>query len=185
MSIPGYGQWIQDTSANILTPRSSRLKAVDEAIQQYEKTKNEKDLWRIKNAFEDWKRDQGSGWETSVRNRAKAVTNLNAALNKVADYRTYQITHFTIPELVALSVVAKERTESDRQGFRKEGSNLQSRQTEGPVTGFGSEDKGDSGTGRILSDGQRQNQSTQDFRTSCIRRSAAEDGRHGEDHVQC
>jgi hypothetical protein len=109
MSIPGYGQWIKDTSANVLTPRSFRLKVVDDAIQQYEKTKNDKDLWRIKNAFEDWKREQGSGWESSVRNRAKAVTNLNAALDKAADYRTYQITHFTIPELVALSVVAKER----------------------------------------------------------------------------
>lgn len=109
MSIPGYAQWIQDTSAGILTPRSSKLKVVDEAIQQYEKTKIEKDLWRIKNAFEDWKREQGSGWETSVRNRTKAVTKLNATLDKVADYRTYQITHFTIPELMALSVVAKER----------------------------------------------------------------------------
>jgi hypothetical protein len=109
MSIPGYGQWIKDTSANILTPRSSRLKAVDDAIEQYERTKNEKDLWRIKNAFEDWKREQGIGWESSVRNRAKAVTNLNTELDKAADYRTYQITHFTIPELVALSVVAKER----------------------------------------------------------------------------
>jgi hypothetical protein len=25
MSIPGYGQWIKDTNANILTPRSSEL----------------------------------------------------------------------------------------------------------------------------------------------------------------
>lgn len=58
MSIPGYGQWIKDTSANVLTPRSSRLKAVDDAIQQYEKTKSEKDLWRIlenlhKHGFEE------------------------------------------------------------------------------------------------------------------------------------
>jgi hypothetical protein len=109
LSIPGYAQWIKDTEANVFSPRSSRLKAVDEAIQQYEKTKNEKDLWRIKNAFEDWKRDQGAGWENSVRNRVKAVTKLNASLNTVADYRTYQITHFTIPELVGLSVIAKER----------------------------------------------------------------------------
>ncbi len=109
MSIPSYAQWIQDTSANILTPRSSKLKAVDEAIQQYEKTKNQKDIWRIKNAFEDWKREQGAGWQTSVRNRTQAVTKLNTVLDKVADYRTYQITHFTMAELVALSVVAKER----------------------------------------------------------------------------
>lgn len=109
MVIPGYAQWIKDTSANILTPRSSKLKAVDDAIQQYEKTKAEKDLWRVKNAFEDWKRDHGSNWETSVRNRTQAATKLNTALSKLADYRTYQITHFTMPELLALSTVAKER----------------------------------------------------------------------------
>lgn len=109
MSIPSYAQWIQDTSANIVTPRSPKLKALDGAIQQYEKTRNEKDLWRVKNSFDDWKRDQGSGWEASVRNRNRAVTKLNAELDKAADYRTYQITHFTIPELMALSVVAKER----------------------------------------------------------------------------
>src|SRR5271167_1166235 len=100
MVIPGYAQWIKDTSANVLTPRSSKLKAVDEAIQQYEKTKAEKDLWRVKNAFEDWKRDHGSNWETSVRNRTQAATKLNTALSKLADYRTYQITHFTMPELL-------------------------------------------------------------------------------------
>jgi hypothetical protein len=75
MVVPGYTQWIKDTSANVLTPRSSKLKAVDEAIQQYEKTKTEKDLWRVKNAFEDWKRDHGSNWETSVRNRTRPPLN--------------------------------------------------------------------------------------------------------------
>ena len=31
------------------------------------------------------------------------------SLSWLADYRTYQITHFTMPELLALSTVAKER----------------------------------------------------------------------------
>lgn len=109
MSIPSYQQWMQDTGANILSPRSSKLKAVDAAIQQFGTTKNEKDLWRIKNAFEDWKRYKGTGWDKSLRNRNGAITKLNAELDRVADYRTYQITHFTMAELMALSVVAKER----------------------------------------------------------------------------
>jgi hypothetical protein len=109
MSIPSYRQWLQDTGLNILSPRSQKLKAVDEALQQYERTRNERDLWRIKNALEDWKRYKGMAWDKSERNRNGAITKLNAELNKVADYRTYQVTHFTIPELMALSVVAKER----------------------------------------------------------------------------
>ena len=124
MSIPTYRQWIQDTGANILSPRSPKLKAVDEAIQQYEKTKNEKDLWRIKNALEDWKRYKGIAWDKSARNRTGAITQLNAELNKVADYRTYQITHFTIPELVALSVVAKERKKAIANIFQDKAVNF-------------------------------------------------------------
>ena len=42
MSISSYAQWVQDTGANILSPRSPKLKALDQAIQQYERTKNEK-----------------------------------------------------------------------------------------------------------------------------------------------
>ena len=173
MSIPGYAQWIQDTSANILTPRSSKLKAVDEAIQQYEKTKNEKDLWRIKNAFEDWKRDQGSGWETSVRNRTKAVTKLNAALNKVADYRTYQITHFTIPELVALSVVAKERKKAITKIFEDKEVTFKAAKLKDQlkVTAQKIKETAEQGAAYLTTKG---NEPTQDFRASRIRRGCAE-----------
>jgi hypothetical protein len=161
------------------------LKAVDDAIQQYEKNKSEKDLWRIKNAFEDWKREQGIGWESSVRNRARAVTNLNSALDKAADYRTYQITHFTIPELVALSVVAKERKKAIIKIFEGKEVNFKAAKTEGPVKAGGAKGKGQSRRGRRLSCDQRQDQSTQDFRPPCIRGRAPEDGRYGDDHVQC
>jgi hypothetical protein len=109
MGIPTYTQWLQDTSLNVLKPRSSQLKAVDEAIQEYEKARNEKNLWRIKNAFEDWKRYKGMTWERSERNTRRAITVLNFELQKVADSRTYQITHFSMEELIALSHVAKER----------------------------------------------------------------------------
>jgi hypothetical protein len=109
MNIPSHQQWIQDTSAGVMSPRSAKLKALDDAILQYERTKSEKDLWRIKNALEDWKRYKGAAWQASERNRRGTVKRLDEELNRVADYRTYQITHFTMTELMALSVVAKER----------------------------------------------------------------------------
>jgi hypothetical protein len=109
MSIPTHHQWMQDTSAGVLTRRSAKLKAVDDAIFQYGKTRSDKDLWRIKNVFEEWKRYKGPSWQASERNRAGAVRRLDDELNSLADYRTYQSTHFSMGELVALSVVAKER----------------------------------------------------------------------------
>lgn len=119
MAIPTYAQWIQETSLSVLKPRSSQLKAVDEAIQQYEKTRSDKDLWRIKNSFEDWKRYKGMTWERSERNGRRAITMLNFELQKIADYRTYQITHFSMEELMALAHVAKERKAVIRKMFEK------------------------------------------------------------------
>jgi hypothetical protein len=109
MSIPTHQQWMLETAGGFTKPRSARLKAIDQAILQYNLSKNPKDIWRIKNAFEDWKREKGAQWDKSLRNRSGAISRLNADLMKAADYRTYQITHFSIQELMALQAVAKER----------------------------------------------------------------------------
>jgi hypothetical protein len=69
--IPSYQQWIKDTSANIFTPRSANLRALDAAIQQYENSDNRMDLLQIKNTFDAWKRYKGN-WRNSVRNRHPA-----------------------------------------------------------------------------------------------------------------
>jgi hypothetical protein len=73
------------------------------------KSPNPEALFRIKNAFEDWKRSKGAARENSDRNQRHALTGRNDALNQLADYRTYQITHFTTEELAALAHVARER----------------------------------------------------------------------------
>ena len=109
MSIPNYQQWLQETGLSVFKPRSSRLKAVDEAILRYQNSRNEKDLWSVRNAFEDWKRQHGPMWETSERNRKKTLTRLNFELQRLADSRNYQVTHFTFQELNALAYAAKER----------------------------------------------------------------------------
>jgi hypothetical protein len=106
--IPTLKQWQQDTEV-ALRPRSATLKAVDAAIAQYERSKNEKDLWRIRNTFEDWKRSEGSRWQLSDRNRKQALTQMDRELSKVTDARTYQITHMTMKELMALAQVARQR----------------------------------------------------------------------------
>ena len=117
MGIPTHKQWMQDTAAGFTSPRSPRLKALDDAIMQYDKTKNPKDVWKIKNAFEDWKRYKGLTWDKGVRNNKGAVTQLSTDLDKL-DYRTYQITHFSMPELMALQHVAKERKKVIAEIFR-------------------------------------------------------------------
>jgi hypothetical protein len=44
------------TTLGITKPRSAQLKAVDQALLEYDKLKSYKNLWRLKIAFEDWKR---------------------------------------------------------------------------------------------------------------------------------
>jgi hypothetical protein len=108
MLLPTYQQWMNDTALGITKPRSSNLKALDTAIQQYELQKTQENFFLVKNAFESWKRSKGGAWESSERNKRFAVSKLSDALDK-AGYRTFQITHFSMQELMALQYVQKER----------------------------------------------------------------------------
>ena len=111
MPIPSHQQWMSDTNLGFGKPRSAPLKALDNAIQQYERAKSQEALFQVKNAFEDWKRSKGANWKASDRNRRGAVTRLDQELGRVADYRTYQLTNnrFTMEELQALAYIARER----------------------------------------------------------------------------
>jgi hypothetical protein len=53
-----------------------------------------------------------------VRNGKGTVSRLNGDLDQVADYRTFQITHFSMQELMALQHVAKERKKVISQIFQ-------------------------------------------------------------------
>jgi hypothetical protein len=109
MPIPSLQQWLNDTRLGVTRPRSAQLKAVDDAIAQYERARTQDNLFKIKHAFEDWKRYKGPAWKASDRNKAGAITRLDAELSRLADYRTYQITRFSMEELQALAYVARER----------------------------------------------------------------------------
>lgn len=110
MPIPSFQTWMTETKLGVTRPRSSQLKEIDDAIQLYERTKNDANLFRIKNAYEDWKRSKGPAWKASDRNKGGAITRLDQELAKV-DYRTYQLTgnRFTMEELKALAYMGSER----------------------------------------------------------------------------
>ncbi|MCU1291226.1 MAG: hypothetical protein JWP08_76 [Bryobacterales bacterium] len=108
MPIPSYQQWMNETALGITNRRSSTLKAVDAAIQQYDLQKTHQNLFKIKNALEDWKRSKEGAWQSTERNKKLAISRLDEDLSQ-ADYRTYQITRFSMQELIALQYVHKER----------------------------------------------------------------------------
>jgi hypothetical protein len=111
MPIPSSQQWMNDTKLGIMKPRSTQLQALDAAILQYERSKTPDNLWKVKNAFEDWKRSKGAVWQTSERNRGGAMTRLDQELSRVADSRMFQLTsnRFSMQELQALAFMASER----------------------------------------------------------------------------
>src|SRR4026208_1337737 len=110
MPIPSFQTWLTETKLGVMRPPSSQLKEIDDAIQLYERAKNDANLFRIKNAFEDWKRSKGPAWKASDRNKGGAITRLDLELAKT-DYRTYKLTgnRFTMEELKALAYIGAER----------------------------------------------------------------------------
>ena len=115
--LPRHALWMQNTTLGITSPRSTPLKALDAALQQYELAPTEAHLWRVRNAFEDWKRAQGPTWTTSDRNRNGAVTALNSALAASASYGAHQRSKFTPQELQALAFVRQQRAKVIRSVF--------------------------------------------------------------------
>ncbi len=102
-----HKQWMQDTELSAFQPRGLALKAVDEAILQYQRSGSEPNLWRVRSAFEDWKRFAGPAWQMNERNRKQAMTRLDRELVRSANVRAYQATHMTTAESLALAEVAE------------------------------------------------------------------------------
>jgi hypothetical protein len=69
-------RWKKYTDGGLTSIRSSRLKAVDAALEQYHRTKSADDLNRLRSALVGWMQDKGADWKSSVRNRHHAVDDL-------------------------------------------------------------------------------------------------------------
>lgn len=81
--IPSHETWMKDTHS-LTHPRSDLLKAVDAAMQAYDKAKSDTAKAALKTAFDRWRFDQskqGKDWKKSVRNQKGACTNLYRAVN--------------------------------------------------------------------------------------------------------
>jgi hypothetical protein len=101
-----------ETGLGIMKPRSQALKELDAAIEQYGRARTQPNLFKIRSAFEAWKRFKGANWQGSERNSRQALTTLERELTAAgADMRTYQLTgnRFTMEELRALAYMASER----------------------------------------------------------------------------
>ncbi|HEV7915075.1 MAG TPA: hypothetical protein VGP22_15015, partial [Albitalea sp.] len=118
MPIPKHQAWMQATTLGVLRPRSTQLKAVDQALLQYETAPTQQNLFRVRNAFEDWKRFKGAAWQQSDRNRGGAMLQLNVQLAQLASYTDYQAKHFTPQELQALSFMRRQRDQVIHGVFR-------------------------------------------------------------------
>jgi Papain-like cysteine protease AvrRpt2 len=82
MLIISYQDWMKETKAGPLTPRSPELKAIDEALRHYgAEGKTVRLLINLKKAIANWIRVKGSGWRTSERNKNRAMENLANAVD--------------------------------------------------------------------------------------------------------
>lgn len=101
--IPSHAQWMKDTHS-LTSPRSSFLKAVDQAVSLYGQAPGPQTKEAIKVALDRWRFEQskqGKDWRKSVRNAKGAVTNLHRAVTDL-DKRK-----LTPEELEALKYIAR------------------------------------------------------------------------------
>lgn len=118
MPIPTPQQWISATSLGLLKPRSAALRDVDAAIELYDRMKTREHLFRIRSAFETWKRFKGGAWQMSDRNRGQAMTSLERELTAAgAPPNQFGGGRFTPQELQALQFIVRERQKAIERLF--------------------------------------------------------------------
>lgn len=77
MSEPmSFASWLNLTNAGMTAIREAKLKAVDGALEQYQKTKTPEDKERLRSALMAWITEKGPAWKQDVRNRHNAIGDL-------------------------------------------------------------------------------------------------------------
>ena len=111
--LPKYDQWMKDTYS-LTSPRSDRLKKLDEAIKA-------KDFAAAEKAFGEWcfdQRRQAKNWRNSVRNKKGAMTALSKLFKSGLDKRL-----LSAEELDALMYIANRQAMALQKQF--EGAQVQ------------------------------------------------------------
>lgn len=78
--IPSLASWKTRTSRT-LKPRSALLKAIDAALEQYERSRTEANKTQIRTALNAWIQAKGANWQSNARNGDGVVKQLFDALN--------------------------------------------------------------------------------------------------------
>jgi hypothetical protein len=101
MPIPRYQDWMRSTALGLSKPRSLALRAVDSALQEYEKNERNpsarsKKLSELRLALNEWVHEKGSGWRNSERNKAPGypISSLYEALNSQPQFTPADIEAF-------------------------------------------------------------------------------------------
>lgn len=95
--------WLKYTNAGFTKPRSTQLKAVDEALKQYHLTKSPAAFSNLQGALLKWIQKEGANWKNSIRNRnGNAVDTLYRQTIAVKNVKQ------TGEEMVALSSIREE-----------------------------------------------------------------------------
>jgi hypothetical protein len=82
MPMLDHATWLAATKRGPLTPRSTRLRAIDAALLAYKTGPTPANLTKIKQALDAWIASKGPTWKQSTRNSDGAVEALQAEVNK-------------------------------------------------------------------------------------------------------
>lgn len=111
--IPTHAEWMKSTYS-LVHPRSTFLKAVDEALRKYDGAKSPANKEALRKAFDRWRFEQskqGKDWKQSVRNGKGAATNMYRALSDL-DRRA-----LSAEELEAMRYIARIQTMALQKQF--------------------------------------------------------------------
>lgn len=79
MPIPSYKEWITETKAGVFKTRSTKLKELDKALEDYWKAPGPGGEWTLKKKLKEWMETKDE-WTDSIRNKKGAIEQLRAAL---------------------------------------------------------------------------------------------------------
>ncbi len=132
--ILSYSDWTKKTYS-LIHPRSTFLKAVDEALKMYDTGRSPANKEALKTAFDRWRFEQskqGKDFRKSVRNQKGAVTELYRALNDL-DRR-----NLSDEELEAMKYIARMQTMALARQFSQAELRFKSSTLMGVAQGAGS-----------------------------------------------